>query len=202
MELACITFHDLSEDATILFASESVFDILGYHPQDILGRSCFEYFHPGEEFYAKTIYNRGLWFKSASDLYRVRVRTRDDNYITCECYFTVVNDILAACSRVYYRGGRAHLRAVQATQISHIFSRYPKDPQPHPSKLPFWAVHIHPIEENLRAALILDRFTRSLTILSASNKAGQILASQLEHLKDKSFYNYIMTKTSRMPRNV
>lgn len=83
------------------------------------------------------------------------------------------------------------VRAVRATQISHIFSGYSEDPQYHISKLPSWTVHIHSIVDNPRAALILDRFTRSLTILSATNKAGQILESQLEHLKDKSFYNYI-----------
>lgn len=145
----------------------------------------------------------------------MRVRTRGDKYITCECWFTVVNDILAVCSRIYSRGGKSQcmlqffvihcctveiselttkylsVRAVRATQISHIFSGYSEDPQYHISKLPSWTVHIHSIVDNPRAALILGRFTRSLTILSATNKAGQILESQLEHLKDKSFYNYI-----------
>lgn len=47
------------------------------------------------------------------------------------------------------------------------------------------------IGENLRAALILDRFTRSLTIISATNKAGQILRIQPALLKDMSFYDCI-----------
>lgn len=58
-------------------------------------------------------------------------------------------------------------------------------------KFPSQTPDTHPIGERLRAALILDRFTRSLIITFATNTAGQILGTQPEHLKDKSIYDYI-----------
>jgi hypothetical protein len=79
-------------------------------------------------------------------------------------------------------------------QIGHGFSRYPEDPQPYPymSELPSRTVDTtRPTGENLRAALILDRYTRSLTIKSATIKAGQILGIQPAYLKDMSFYDCI-----------
>lgn len=72
-------------------------------------------------------------------------------------------------------------------QIGHGFSGYPEDPQPYMSELPSWTVDTtRPTGENLRAAL-----TRSLTIKSATIKAGQILGIQPAYLKDMSFYDCI-----------
>jgi hypothetical protein len=48
-----------------------------------------------------------------------------------------------------------------------------------------------PMTQGRRVALILDRFTRSLTVTFASNAASQILGMEPEHLKDRSFYDLI-----------
>ena len=39
---------DLSLDARLLYVSTSIEDILGYKPAEVVGKSCWEYFHPDE----------------------------------------------------------------------------------------------------------------------------------------------------------
>lgn len=92
---------DLLPEASILYASESVVDVLGFQPAEVVGRSCFTYFHPDELRRAHTVYNRGIDMDKAAVLHYARIQNRDGLYITCECVFTVVYDVLVACTSIY-----------------------------------------------------------------------------------------------------
>lgn len=88
-------------DANILFASESIVDILGYHPDEVRGRSCFDYFHPDEVPFARDIHKKGVELDKAAVLHYARIRGRDGQWIGCECVFTIVYDVLVACTSIY-----------------------------------------------------------------------------------------------------
>jgi PAS domain S-box-containing protein len=92
---------DLSPEANIMYASESIVDILGYAPEEVIGRSCFEYFHPEEIPTARGIHSRGISLDKAAVLHYARIRGRDGQWISCECVFTVVYEVLVACTSVY-----------------------------------------------------------------------------------------------------
>jgi PAS domain S-box-containing protein len=93
---------DLSSDANILFASESITEILGYHPDEVTGKSCFDYFHPDEMPLARHVHNRGVQLDKAAVLHYARIRGRDGRWIGCECVFTVTYDVLVACTSIYH----------------------------------------------------------------------------------------------------
>lgn len=92
---------DLSPEANILFASESIVDILGLQPDEVIGRSCFDYFHPDEVPMARTIHNRGVLMDKAAVLHYAQIRGRDGQWVPCECVFTVVYEVLVACTSIY-----------------------------------------------------------------------------------------------------
>jgi PAS domain S-box-containing protein len=60
--------HDLSPSATVLFASASIDDVLGYKPEDVVGKSCFDYFHPEELPFARTMHGASIQFDKAAVL--------------------------------------------------------------------------------------------------------------------------------------
>jgi PAS domain-containing protein len=60
--------HDLSPSATILFASDSIEDVLGYDPTDVVGYSCFDYFHPDELPFAISEHGKSIHFDHAAVL--------------------------------------------------------------------------------------------------------------------------------------
>ena len=91
----------LTPQATILYASESIADILGFCPEDVIGRSCFEYFRPDEIPAAENIYNRAVGSDKAAALYYAHIRRRDGQWVDCECVFTVVYEVLVACTSIY-----------------------------------------------------------------------------------------------------
>ncbi|KAI1462095.1 hypothetical protein F4805DRAFT_193783 [Annulohypoxylon moriforme] len=191
MEQTFMTIHNLSPDANILFASESIVDILGYQPQDVQGKSCFEFFHPEEVPFARSVHSRGVLLDKAAVLHYARIMSRDGQWISCECCFTIVHDVLVACTSIYRRGERSERRAIEAPQIRRIFSSSPRDPRYHMLEHLSPKFKMQPMEREPRAALILNRFTRTLTVMFATNAVSSILGVRPDQVQDKSFYECI-----------
>jgi PAS domain S-box-containing protein len=97
---------DLTPNANILFASESIVDILGYVPEEVVGRSCFDYFHPDEVPFARNVHSRGVQLDKAAVLHYATIRARDGQWVACECVFTVVYQCLVACTSIYRRDAK------------------------------------------------------------------------------------------------
>ncbi|KAI0555153.1 hypothetical protein F4679DRAFT_578541 [Xylaria curta] len=183
--------RNLSHDANIIFASESVVDILGYQPQEIQGKSCFDYFHPDEIPFARSVHKRGVQLDKAAVLHYVRMLSKDGRFVNCECCFTVVHDVLVACTSIYHRGKKSERRAIEAPHIRRIFSSSPRDPRYHMLKHLSPKFRMQPTEREPRAALILNRFTRTLTIMFATDAVSSILGVGPDQLQNKSLYECI-----------
>ncbi|KAF6836239.1 potassium voltage-dependent transporter [Colletotrichum musicola] len=191
MEQTFMTIHSTDPDAVILFVSDSVYDILGYTAQEVQGKSCFEFFHPEEVPFARSIHSRGVLLDKAAVLHYVRIQARDGQWVSCECCFTVVHDVLVACTSIYRRGEKSERRAIEAPQIRRLFSCSPRDPRYHMLEHLSPKFRMPPVEREPRAALILNRFTRTLTVMFATNAVSSILGVRPDQIKDKSFYECI-----------
>lgn len=186
-----MTIHNLLPDANILFASESIVDILGYQPDEVRGKSCFEFFHPDEVPFARAIHVRGILLDKAAVLHYLRVKAQDGQWVSCECCFTVVHDVLVACTSIYRKGAKSDRRAIEAPQIRRIFSCSPRDPRYHMLEHLSPKFKMPPMEREPRAALILNRFTRSLKIMFATNAVSTILGVTPDQIHGKDFYECI-----------
>ncbi|KAI1660135.1 hypothetical protein F4813DRAFT_314423 [Daldinia decipiens] len=191
MEQTFMTIHNLSPDANILFVSESIVDILGYQPQAVQGKSCFDYFHPDEVPFARSVHSRGVLLDKAAVLHYARIMSSNGQWVSCECCFTIVHDVLVACTSIYRRGERSKRRAIEAPHIRRIFSSSPRDPRYHMLEHLSPKFKMQPMEREPRAALILNRFTRTLSVMFATNAVSSILGVRPDQIKDKSFYECI-----------
>lgn len=102
-----MTIHNLGPDANILFASESVADILGYQPSEVHGKSAFDYFHPEEVPFARSVHSRGVLLDKAAVLHYARILNSEGRWVGCECCFTIVHDVLVACTSIYRRNAKS-----------------------------------------------------------------------------------------------
>ncbi|KAL8381521.1 hypothetical protein RB595_005676 [Gaeumannomyces hyphopodioides] len=191
MEQTFMTIQNLTPDANILFVSESIVDILGYQPEEVFGRSSFDFFHPDEIPFARSVHSRGILLDKAAVLHYARLRGRDGQWVSCECCFTVVHDVLVACISVYRRGVKSERRALEAPQIRRIFSCSPRDPRYHMLEHLSPKFRMPAMEREPRAALILNRFTRSLNIMYATNAVSTIVGIAPDDIKNTSFYGCI-----------
>ncbi|KAJ4118001.1 hypothetical protein NW760_000034 [Fusarium oxysporum] len=191
MEHTFLTIHNLHPDANILYASDSIFEILGYSPQDVINKSAFEFFHPDEIPYARSVHSRGVLLDKAAVLHYARLRSRDGRWVSSECCFSIVHDILFACISIYRRDAKSERRALDAPQVRRLFSRSPRDPRYHMLQHLSPKFRLPPVEREPRAALILNRFTRTLTIMFATDAVASILGVPADQVQHKSFYECI-----------
>ncbi|KAI4100865.1 MAG: hypothetical protein LQ339_005368 [Xanthoria mediterranea] len=190
METTFISIHDLSLDARLLYTSQSIVDILGYTPLEVVGKSCWEYFHPDEIPFARAVHGRGVQLDKAAVLNYCQIKNKDGRWVGCECVFTIVHDVIIACTSIFRRGANSQKRATAAPVVRRLFSSSPQDPRYH--MLSYISNKFsQEVPRNLhepRAALFLNRFTRTLTIMYATNGLADILGITAEELNGKSFY--------------
>ncbi|CAN9082251.1 unnamed protein product [Alternaria alternata] len=122
MDTTFITIHDLSDDAHILYSSDSIVDILGHTPDEVVNRQSE--------------------------------------------------------------------RAVEAPIVRKLFASSPKDPRYHMLSHLSSKFDLGPDDQTHepRAALFLNRFTRTLTVMYATSGIEQIIGISGEAMKGRSFY--------------
>ncbi|KAH7379517.1 hypothetical protein BKA66DRAFT_137580 [Pyrenochaeta sp. MPI-SDFR-AT-0127] len=190
MDTTFITIHDLSDDAKILYSSDSIVDILGHTPDEVVNRSVWHFFHPDELPLAKAQHSRGVRLDKAAVLSYCRLKNRQGDWVGCECCFSVVYDVMVCCTSVYRNGMQSQKRAVEAPLVRKMFASSPKDPRYHMLSHLSSKFDLGPEEQTHepRAALFLNRFTRTLTVMYATSGIEQIIGISGEAMKGRSFY--------------
>lgn len=189
MESTFITIHDLSERATILFASASVAEVLGYGPEGLIGQPGLSFFHPQELPFAKNVHGNGIKLDKAAVLSYCHLRTASNEWQLCECVFTVVYDVLVAAISTYRASDKARGRAEAAPVVRKIFSQDWKDKRS--SMLRHLSAKFEApgeVKHEARCALILNRFTRSLTVLYSTGGLQEVVGISPQDLVGRSFW--------------
>ncbi|KAF3482002.1 uncharacterized protein GIQ15_04761 [Arthroderma uncinatum] len=171
-------------------------DILGYQPPEVLNRPIWEFFHADELSQARTIYSRSVRHDKAAGLNYFRIRHKNGYWVACECVFTVVCDVLIASTSIYHRGKRSQMRAADAPVVRRLFASSSRDPRYHmlscmstkfkPSPSPTSGSPNGSHEP--RAALFLNRFTRSAAVIYATPSVANVLGVSAASLISTSFY--------------
>ena len=138
-----------------------------------------------------------------------RLKDKDGRWLGCEVVFTVVFDVMVGCTSIYRRGLKSQStwtfqlsdltdaakflykgRATEAPVIRRLFSSSPRDPRYHMLSHLSSKFELPPIHGNHepRAALFLNRYTRTLTIMYATDGLSDVLGISGEEMKGKSFY--------------
>ena len=99
-----LTRTDLSDGAHILYSSDSIVDILGHTPDEVVNRSAWDFFHEEDRPLAQQFHLRGVKLDKAAVLAYCRIKNREGNWIGCECCFSIVYDVMVCCISIYRQG--------------------------------------------------------------------------------------------------
>ncbi|KAL5461103.1 hypothetical protein PMIN07_005474 [Paraphaeosphaeria minitans] len=190
MDTTFITIHDLSEEARILYSSDSIVDILGHTPDEVVNKSVWCFFHPDEVPVAKQLHDRSVRLDKASVLSYCRIKNRQGEWVGCECYFSIVYNVMVCCTSIYRQGMNSQKRAVEAPVVRKLFSSSPEDPRYHMLSHLSSKFTLGPESQTHepRAALFLNRFTRTLTVMYATSGIEEILGIPSDEMIGRSFY--------------
>ncbi|KAF2672926.1 hypothetical protein BT63DRAFT_436758 [Microthyrium microscopicum] len=190
MESAFITIHDRTQNALILYSSDSIFDTLGYMPHEVIGRSAWNFFHPVDHDLVARNHHRAVSMDKASALILSELRKRDGSLLVCETCFSVVYNVVFTCTTAHRSNS---LRRSYAPIIRRLLAFSLTDPQCYlrhnlssKSLQPACYGYQEPC-----AALFLNRHTRSLTIMYATSGIEHIIGVPSEDMVGRSFYSCI-----------
>ncbi|KAK3697960.1 hypothetical protein LTR37_017184 [Vermiconidia calcicola] len=190
MDATFISIHNLEDDARVLYTSDSIIDILGYTPDEVVNKSAWGFFPPEELPYIRTFHRRRVSMDKAAVLAYCQVKSKDGAWIGCECCFTIVYDVMVVCTSIYKRDRKSQTRAIEAPIVRRLFSSSPQDPRYHMLShiSAKFAQPTKPQQHEPRAALFLNRFTRTLSIMYATAGLQEIIGIPAEEIRGRSFY--------------
>lgn len=185
--------HDLGADCTILYASESINEVLGYQPNEVVQRSTFDFFHPQELPFARAQHKDSIAMDHASVLAYVQVRNKNGAWTGCECVFSCVYDVIVAATTIYRQGSRSQGRALAAPMVQRAFRQNAdsarQDMLVHLSAK-FTSLAPNTMQET-RCAMILNRFTKSLSILYATHAIKDLYGEDPLGIVGRSFLDFV-----------
>ncbi|KAG2038115.1 hypothetical protein BDR03DRAFT_895786 [Suillus americanus] len=117
-----ITIVDFSEDARWLFLTESVSDLLGFEPRELIGRPALELVHPDEFSQVKQMHYDTIREDKAAALAYFRLKHKDPfkGYILCAVARTVVHNVLVGSVSFATPGGKALQNTSTAQEVEVV----------------------------------------------------------------------------------
>src|SRR6201995_5317156 len=198
---------DLSDDAVILYSSDSIVDVLGHTPDEVVGKKAWDFFHPSDVGLAQAVHKRSNEMDKASVLVYCDIKNRNGQLVRCECAFSIVYNVIVACTSIYKDSDAGASKSCQTKYIAQLvnspperraeapivrrrFASSPKDPRYHMLQHLSARFRQNASDQGPepRAALFLNRFTRTLTIMYATSGIEKIVGISSEDMKGRSFY--------------
>ncbi|WRT64326.1 uncharacterized protein IL334_001258 [Kwoniella shivajii] len=201
--LAC----SADQEAKITYVSESMQEILGYNPNDLIGKSTYAIFHPDEIPMLRQIHYQALADEKTACVAYYRALHKDGYYVECCCsYYTVYNTSLTLYTRAV-DGQRTLQQALTAREVVEVspspdgkffIKRWPSTAsRPLASSPDSTSISLSPPpldhpwptpnKPSPRTFFIIDRFTDLSRIMYVSN---DVIVNGLR-LKDQPFYSII-----------
>ncbi|KAH7885455.1 hypothetical protein F5I97DRAFT_1937653 [Phlebopus sp. FC_14] len=120
--VSCIAIVDFSEDARWLFASESLSELLGYEPRDVIGTPALELVHPDEFPAIRQLHYDTIRQDKAAVIAYLRLKHKDPfkGYLLCAVSRTVVHNVLVGSISPAIPGAKALQRASTAQEITVV----------------------------------------------------------------------------------
>jgi len=98
------TWPDLTTEARILYCSDSIVDVLGHTPDEVVNHSTWDFFHPSSVQDAQNFQTKSITMDRASVLTYCDIRNRQGEWVRCESCFSIVYNVMVACTSIYRNG--------------------------------------------------------------------------------------------------
>ncbi|KAF9102327.1 hypothetical protein BGX27_011044 [Mortierella sp. AM989] len=187
-----ISFHDLTPEIIFLWASPSIYEVLGYDQDEIVGMSAVALIVPEDVPDTREIYDDNVKNHLVATQVVNKLRRKDGIAVHFLHVFSTCYDFLVNCSTVLnsdtytYQQTKAHSTMARTLGSKKkefdLMKRYHQAFADNRWKKP---------EAEVRVCLLLNRFTRNLIIMYASTLSDTVLHVDPDELTGKPFLLYI-----------
>lgn len=198
-----ITIYDNSPDGRVIYASESIKELTGFEPAELVGREAFSLYHADDNDSIRKVHASNVHNEEMSSMATYRHKCKNGDYILVETVATYCYDILVTCNYVFDEASIEH--KMRASTVDEVYFCLPNGTV---KKAGAWknkqelkgnAVPLDKIWVNKkierpqerRFCLILNRFTDMLNIVYASSMVEELVSMNIPYSIGQSLYNYI-----------
>ncbi|KAN0074606.1 hypothetical protein V8E55_011655 [Tylopilus felleus] len=117
--VSCIAIVDFSEDVRWLYVTESLTELLGYEPRDVIGRPAVELVHPEEFPAVRRLHYDTIRQDKAAVIAYLRLKHKDPfkGYLLCAVSRTVVHNVIVGSISLAVPGPKAFQNASTAQEV-------------------------------------------------------------------------------------
>ncbi|KAI8357473.1 hypothetical protein B0O80DRAFT_424510 [Mortierella sp. GBAus27b] len=192
-----IAFADLTPQARVLWMSPSAYDLLGYEPEDVIGKPGYIIVSPDQHVDAQKFHVEYAANDLIASQILVRFMTKDGQSILCATVACICYDFSAAVLRVLDDGAEAYMERWAHSTTMNRRSR-PKKEEFERMKRHHQATAEHSrnqqqatIEPEARVCLIINRYSLGLTVMYASSACEKVLHVDPDEITGKPILLYI-----------
>ncbi|KAI8357486.1 hypothetical protein B0O80DRAFT_496245 [Mortierella sp. GBAus27b] len=190
-----ITFHDLTPEGRILWASPSVYDVLGYDPDELVGVVGYDIVLPADHEEGREFHRENFFNDLVASQIVVRYKAKDGQPVHCVSVISMCYDFVINSTTMLDTGGEAYLqRRVHSSAVNRRvgskkeeFERLKRHHEAFATDL--W--DHKSMEPEARVCLILNRFTRNFVIMYASSACEKVFHLDPDDIIGKPVLLYI-----------
>ncbi|KAI8358107.1 hypothetical protein B0O80DRAFT_274238 [Mortierella sp. GBAus27b] len=190
-----IAFGDLSAAGRILWMSPNVYNILGYEPEELIGLPGYEVISPDDHANTREFQKEYVMNDLIASQMVARFKTKDGPPTLGVAVVSICYDFSVAIVSVLDSGVEAYLerRAHSTTMNRRVGSKKEEFERMRRHHQAFaensWNQHF--MEPEARVCLIINRFTRNLTIMYASSACEKVFNVDPDEITGKPVLLYI-----------
>ncbi|KAK9710320.1 hypothetical protein K7432_008491 [Basidiobolus ranarum] len=204
MQPAFIALFNISPQATFSYASESVYDVLGYEPMEILNKNWVEFYHPDEVGSIMGLFLANIRDDVFGAVLTCRMRHKRGHYIPVEIAGVICYDVVVCVFHLQESTEVARMihfySPVQRTLIKYQVSY---DQYHRVMSLPDARMEeCGEITLEPRICLIIDRFTKQHIIQYASQATNFLLGYEASAMIGTPLLKYVAEQDISLVRDM
>ncbi|KAF9100348.1 hypothetical protein BGX27_000443 [Mortierella sp. AM989] len=194
-----VSFHDLTEKCHFLWASPSVEDVFGYTSEEIVGISPMEMILPSNIDYSKDALKENIMNDLVTSQAITRFRHKNGQTVICLVVFSMCYDMIVSSTTMLapptsetegYHELRAH-SSVMTRMVNTKKEEFARMKRHHEAFQANNTWNAQILEPEARVCLLLNRFTRSLTVMYASSACEKVLHIDPDDITGKPILLFI-----------
>ncbi|KAI9323204.1 hypothetical protein BX666DRAFT_1884285 [Dichotomocladium elegans] len=198
-----ISIYDNTADAIFVYVSDSVTEVTGWSPQDLIGTPAYALFHPDDVLSITRIHAANVMNEKMSCMARYRTKHKDGHFVVIETVVHYCFDVIMTTNFLYDPSDVGHrirgtsvdeLWVVEEDGSLHLAGAWNDNQQRMQETLVTannWINNrvAHPQEP--RFCLIINRYTYEYTVVFASQMIEKLVGTSCEQILGKSLIDFI-----------
>ncbi|KAG2198836.1 hypothetical protein INT47_000752 [Mucor saturninus] len=202
MSNSWISIYDNSQEARLMYVSESITDLTGWEPEQVIGVGGYDFFHPTDHAALRKVHVSNVINEKMSSMVSYRFKCRNGSYVPIETIVHYCHDVLITCNFMYDPQSTDH--KMRANTADHVYTCLSDgslqlsgawndraDLLEDAMATNVWHFHNGNYSREKRFSLILNRYSDALNIVYASRLSQELVSLDIPNSIGMSFFDFV-----------